>query len=314
MQIDLAHDPVASLTPLLDQLKSADWRQRNPDQALFNLSVLQIAAALHPQHPGVQRVLTDYRIDIMSGDMTTFASPDSSPAGDIDILLGRAGADTGWGSSADDAMAGGAGDDTLIGNGGNDILLGGSGNDQLIADRYRLSPDPGRPSGSTSILDGGSGNDQLHGSSGSDSYHFSPGDGMDTIHETAHSRSPGHDTAIDRIVLDGVAAADVTLSRHRADLLVDYSPGGDRITVAGWYDSPHSRIEQLVFGDGTVWNGDQLHAAGNAGHIEAAARIDHQVDHLVTAMAVFSPPAAGQTSLPSAYRDMLAPVIAASGS
>ncbi len=41
------------------------------------------------------------------------------------------------------------------------------------------------------------------------------------------------------------------------------------------------------------------------------ALLDSQIDALVQAMAAFTSPAAGQTSLPSTYQDSLEPVLAA---
>jgi len=43
----------------------------------------------------------------------------------------------------------------------------------------------------------------------------------------------------------------------------------------------------------------------------AKTLLDSNVQNLVNAMASFAPPAAGQTSLPTAYQSSLAPVIAA---
>jgi Ca2+-binding RTX toxin-like protein len=55
---------------------------------------------------------------------------------------------------------GDAGNDRLIGGKANDVLSGGAGND---------------------ILSGGKGNDTLTGGAGKDIFHFTPGDGVDTI-------------------------------------------------------------------------------------------------------------------------------------
>lgn len=57
--------------------------------------------------------------------------------------------------------------------------------------------------------------------------------------------------------------------------------------------------------------------SGSAYHVEQFKTADNhtllatKVEVLVQAMAAFSPPAAGQTTLPPAYQTALAPVIAA---
>lgn len=57
--------------------------------------------------------------------------------------------------------------------------------------------------------------------------------------------------------------------------------------------------------------------SGSAYHVEqfktadGKTLLDTRVENLVTAMAAFAPPAAGQTTLPSNYQTALAPVIAA---
>ena len=59
-----------------------------------------------------------------------------------------------------------------------------------------------------------------------------------------------------------------------------------------------------------------LHS-GSANHVEqfktsdGKTLLDSQVQNLVSAMAAFAPPAAGQTTLPANYATALAPVLAA---
>jgi hypothetical protein len=66
----------------------------------------------------------------------------------------------------------------------------------------------------------------------------------------------------------------------------------DRVTIDNWYTSSAYRVEAIKTASGAT-----LH--------------DSQVQNLVQAMAAFSPPAAGQSTLPSAHQSALAPVIAA---
>jgi Ca2+-binding RTX toxin-like protein len=67
---------------------------------------------------------------------------------------------------------------------------------------------------------------------------------------------------------------------------------GDKLTVQNWYLGAQYRVEQFRTVDGGLL-------------------LDSQVENLVQAMAAFAPPAAGQTTLPPAYQETLAPVIAA---
>jgi ABC-type thiamine transport system ATPase subunit len=62
--------------------------------------------------------------------------------------------------------------------------------------------------------------------------------------------------------------------------------------VQNWYSGSSNHIEQIQAGDGKVL-------------------LDSQVDALVSAMAGFNPPAAGQTTLNQQQHDALQPVLAA---
>ncbi|WP_374467957.1 calcium-binding protein, partial [Ferrovibrio sp.] len=66
----------------------------------------------------------------------------------------------------------------------------------------------------------------------------------------------------------------------------------DVVTIDDWYVGATHQIEQFRTNDGKVLSNDN-------------------VDNLVNAMATFSAPAAGQTTLPAAYQGDLLPVIAA---
>jgi hypothetical protein len=66
----------------------------------------------------------------------------------------------------------------------------------------------------------------------------------------------------------------------------------DKLTVKNWYGGAAYHVERFKTADGKTL----LHT---------------QVDALVSAMAAFSPPVAGQTTLPSGYQTALNPVLAA---
>ena len=68
--------------------------------------------------------------------------------------------------------------------------------------------------------------------------------------------------------------------------------GTDKLTVSNWYSGSSYHVEQFKTSDGKVL-------------------LDSQVQNLVQAMAAFSPPAAGQTTLPASYQSSLNTVIAA---
>jgi hypothetical protein len=63
-------------------------------------------------------------------------------------------------------------------------------------------------------------------------------------------------------------------------------------TLTNWYLRSHYRVEQFKTTDSNTL-------------------LDSQVQNLVNAMAAFSPPAVGQTTLPVTYQTVLAPMIAA---
>ena len=188
-------------------------------------------------------------------------------------------------------MAGGAGNDQVLGEAGNDTLGGGEGNDTLIGGT------------GDDIIEGGAVNDLLIGGNdsggswnglnyytghGNDTYRFSRGDGVDTIWDSdatagnADVLSLGANVAVDQL----------WLARTGNDLRVSIIGTTDNVTVKNWYAGGQYRIEQLQLSSGE-------------------ALVESSVQNLVNAMASFSPPPMGQTSLPADYRAQLEPVIAA---
>ena len=69
----------------------------------------------------------------------------------------------------------------------------------------------------------------------------------------------------------------------------------DKFTVSNWYSGSAYHVEQFKTADGKML-------------------LDSQVQALVSAMAAFTPPAAGQTTLPPDYQAALNPLIASSWS
>ncbi|WP_211091434.1 calcium-binding protein [Pseudothauera rhizosphaerae] len=193
-----------------------------------------------------------------------------------DLLDGGVGNDTLKGGADDDTLYGGEGNDSLYGEAGADVLDGGAGNDWLSG------------GAGSDTLYGGIGNDTLEGNAGNDIYRFGRGDGQDTVSD--YDTTSGN---TDRLVFgEDIAADQLWFSRSGNSLLVGVIGTGDRVTINGWYSNSTYRVEEFHAGDGAVL-------------------LYSQVDALVSAMAAFSPPAAGETSLPGSYRETLDAVIAA---
>ncbi|MFT3818087.1 MAG: calcium-binding protein [Rubrivivax sp.] len=137
------------------------------------------------------------------------------------------------------------------------------------------------------VITGHAGNDLLAGGAGNDTYVFGRGTGMDTVYEydtTAGNTdvmSFGPDVSFDQI----------WFRRVGYDLEVNVIGGADSVSVQGWYLSSDYQVEQFKSSDGKTL-------------------LNTQVDALVSAMAGFNPPAAGETTLPSAYQQQLNPVLA----
>jgi Ca2+-binding RTX toxin-like protein len=139
-------------------------------------------------------------------------------------------------------LAGTEADDRLVAAIGGGHLLGGEGNDQILG-----SPAP-------DVLLGGTGQDTLEGGLGSDLYRFDQGDGDDVIVE-----GTGAVGDIDVLQLgEGLDAGDTTIVRSGADLLLRFGSGSDRIMVREWFGREGARVEQIVFADGTLWDGPEI--------------------------------------------------------
>lgn len=139
------------------------------------------------------------------------------------------------------------------------------------------------------VLIGGKGDDSLTGGLGNDLYIFSRGDGADTLGMGSNSAND-----IDTLEFIGNIAPDqIWLTKDNYNTF-----GGLSISIIGTTDKvylpnfPYHRSDLL----------DQVKAGGKT--------LTHdKIDQLVSAMAAFSPPALGQTTLPSNYQQALASVI-----
>ena len=265
------------------------------------------------------------------------------------ILNGLAGNDTLKGGAGHDVLVGGEGNDRLDGGGSADKLVGGTGNDLYVVDdpsdevieladegtdtvqssiSYALvanvenltltgsaslnatgnelgnviignaaanrlaglaGNDTLKGGAAGDLLIGGTGNDRLEGGLGSDTYDFGRGDGQDTIVEN----DPAAD-AVDTLHFEaGIAASQLWWRKTGNNLEVSVIGSSDKVTLSNWYLGAERHVEVFELADGH-------------------RLLDTQVQTLVQAMASFSPPAAGQTSLPPNYQSSLNGVLAAS--
>ncbi len=166
-------------------------------------------------------------------------------------------------------------DNTLYGNTLNNQLDGSAGDDQILA------------SEGDDWLRGGVGNDELMGGQGSDRYFFARGDQHDIIIEQGGS-SEDQDTLS---FLDNIHHDQLWFSQASDDLLIQVIGTLDQVTIYDWYQTEDKQIEAIQSADG-------LSLANN------------QIDILVSAMAAFNPPPAGELNLSASQQEQLAPVLA----
>ncbi|RUR67506.1 hypothetical protein EJP67_10580 [Variovorax guangxiensis] len=159
-------------------------------------------------------------------------------------------------------------------------LHGGDGNDTLRvrnSDNNYLIGDAG-----DDILDGAAGWDYLKGGTGNDTFLFGRGSGSDVIQQDGDAQGE-----TDTVLFGPGVAADQLWFRQNGDSLeISIIGTSNKITMKA------TEVEQFKTSDGKTL-------------------LDSQVHNLVQAMAAFSPPAAGQTTLPVNYQSSLNTVIAA---
>ena len=249
------------------------------------------------------------------------------------------------GNSANNKLTGGAGNDTLNGGAGSDTLIGGLGNDVYVvnvatdvvtenanegtdlidvaltaAGTYTLAANVENAtvtSGATiavnltgntaanvltgnaaaNTFNGGAGNDTLDGKAGADilvggtgndTYVLGRGYGADTVRENDTTSGNGDVAQFSA----GIATDQLWLRHVGNNLEVSIIGTSDKLTLENWYLGNQYHVEQFKTADNKVL-------------------LDSQVESLVQAMATFTPPASGQTTLPTNCQTALAPVIAA---
>lgn len=229
----------------------------------------------------------------------------------------------GTGNTGANVITGNAGNNVLDGGTGTDSLIGGAGDDiyfldvstDVVTEASNGGTDTVNVGFTASLVNyanvenmtltgtgainatGNAGNNALRGNSaantltggaGNDSYQLGRGSGSDIIVE--NDATVGNtDTALFDA---GISVDQLWFTKSGNNLVVTVIGTGDQFTVKDWYLGSQYHVEQFKTSDGKVL-------------------LDSQVQNLVNAMASFSPPAAGQTTLPTNYATSLAPVFAA---
>jgi Ca2+-binding RTX toxin-like protein len=143
-------------------------------------------------------------------------------------VTGTVGADTLTATTGTQTLNGDGGSDTFIGGTGTQTLNGGGGTD------------------GNNIFIAGVGATSAKGATGNDLYSYAASDGALVISETG-----GTDTLK---LASGLTAANVVFSEstNGHDLLITDGTGGDLITISSDINFSSSRVEKLIYGDGST--------------------------------------------------------------
>jgi Ca2+-binding RTX toxin-like protein len=235
---------------------------------------------------------TDSLGDTLSGIQDIYGSQGN------DTLIGDAGNNVIYGAGGNDLIDGGGGNDTFVGGygGGNVFYARGSdtilgvGSNNTVTYAWQINPAsgvtvilPGSGTATDSLgdkltdiqniigsrgndtLTGDAGNNILAGNGGYDAYRLGRGGGQDTVVNGLAGNS-GPTGKLD--LGAGIAANQLWLLRSGSDLQIDIMGTPDHATVAGWYSSPTTQLQQVTTADGF--------------------RLDTQLQQLVQAMAGYA--------------------------
>lgn len=166
---------------------------------------------------------------------------------------------------------GGDGDDRIRGTAQNDHLAGANGDDLL----FGMAGDD--------VLEGGIGNDELSGGDGNDTYRYAMGDERDLVRDNSGS---------DVLSFSDLAHDQLWFERVQDDLVVTVIGSADAVVIGDWYLDAGNQIERFEASDSVI-------------------AVNTDIDQLVAAMAAFTRPGPGESTLSGDVRDQLSPVLAA---
>lgn len=149
-----------------------------------------------------------------------------------DLMIGNNQNNTIRGNAGDDTIHGLDGDDEIHGGIGNDTLNGGSGNDKIFGEVGNDS------------LNGGIGDDRLEGGLGNDAYHFTKGDGKDSIYDLGGTET---------LHLHQINKNEIYFEQQSNNLIIKIIGTNDQLTIQNHYlkflGNPNA-IETIQFDNG----------------------------------------------------------------
>lgn len=130
----------------------------------------------------------------------------------------------------------------------------------LIANAQTPGDDNILGTAASDTITGGAGDDSINGAGGADTYVYRRGDGHDIITD-----APSYDATVDRLLLSGIVASQVSLVRSGNDvkLVISESAAGSgdsgSIVLKGSVNNVYGEgVERIQFEDGTVWNSSDI--------------------------------------------------------
>ena len=163
-------------------------------------------------------------------------------------IYGGTGNETLTGTNLDNRIYAGTGNDVLLGSGAADTLYGGSGSDTLTAG---AGADQLVGGSGNDTLNAGTGGDTLTGGTGQNTFVFNPGDGQDTVIDTANAQTSLAGGDVMQFGT-GVTAADLVFAQQGTGVLVTNTASpSDGILIENFQLGGAAPIATYQFADGS---------------------------------------------------------------